>query len=129
MDPIVKVTAHNNIIIIDGATDLEHPDWFPFAPGRVVVADTAKHLAISEEALRLLEKIHVGNDGLGDVDWIACDDGRKMFMWLGGVKRFINPDTSDGSRDYKVYRDACVIIPNESDPEAIKAIDEWEPPR
>jgi hypothetical protein len=68
---------------------------------------------ISEEALKLLEKVKRGRDSIGDLDWWECDDGKKAFGWLGGFCRIINPDDVEGSRNYKIFKDDCVIIPND----------------
>jgi hypothetical protein len=122
-EPLVVVTAHKGILIIDARIKEEHPDWVPIGPGKIgcVLIDTKAHLGISKEALDLLEKIERSHDDIGDVDWFDSVHG-KCFAWLGSPKRFVNPDNTEGSRNHAVYRDDCTIISNVSDPEDIEAI-------
>lgn len=122
---VVVVTAHKGFLIIDAANmGKESKDWIPIGGSRIgcVIANTKKHLQVSEEALELLGKIKRCRDDIGDVDWFESGD-MKVFAWLGPTTRLVNPAEAEGSRTYKVYRDDCTIVPNNSPQEAIDAIE------
>ena len=125
MTLLAKVTAHRGILILEGFEGND-PHWLPDGGSRIgcVVLDTKNHLGVSEEALQILDKIERGDDDLGDVDWWACDDGTKAFGWIGPRQRLLSPDHASVSRNHKVFRDDCTVIPNDSPQEAIEAIDE-----
>lgn len=120
----VKVTAHRGVLIIETLIVGEHPDWVPLGPDKIgcVLINTKAHLAVSEEAFAILETLPKSHDSIGDVDWADSSRGR-VFSWLGGQNRFVDPLHSEGSRDHMVWRDDCTIVPNVSNPEAVGVID------
>jgi hypothetical protein len=123
-NPFVTVTAYKGFLIIEALIKEEHSDWVPAGSGRIgcILIDTKTHLGISDEAFELLKEIPQSLDDIGEVDWFDSDDGKRVFGWLGPTKRLIDPKDAEGSRNYKVSRD-FLSIPNEPDPDAVKAID------
>ena len=122
----VEVTAYRGVIVVTtNKPDEAQGGWVPIGPGRIgcVICDTKANLGISEEALILLEGIRRGGDDLGDVDWWKCDDGTVAFSWIGGPCRLIHPEKAETGRDFRMFREACAIIPNETPEEARDMID------
>jgi hypothetical protein len=122
-----KVTAYKGILVIEAQEpEKPDPDWVPIGPGKIgcVLCNTKKNLGVSEEALALLALVKRSRDAIGDVDWWAADDGTKVFGWLGGFCRILRPTEIEGSRDYTVFREDCIVIPNDVPEEARKAIDQ-----
>jgi len=123
-DVIAKVTCHNNVLVIEGpAPDFKHADWVPVGPGKIgcVLMDTAKHLGVSEEALK---KVRRSRDDIGDVDWFASHNNGHCFAWLGGLKAIFG-EGAEGSRTYAVPEPGgYVVIPNDVPEEARRIIDE-----
>jgi hypothetical protein len=112
----VKVTAHRGCLVIETVEpDVPVEGWVPIGPGKIgcIICNTAKNLGVSEEALTLLGGVKRSHDDIGDVDWWACDDGTKAFGWIGNIYQIAQADSIEGSRNHTVFRDACVIIPND----------------
>lgn len=77
----------------------------------------SRRLEVSEQAMKLMDKVRIGTDAIGDLDWFACHTAsanpKKAFGWFGGLFRVIDPAKCVTARDFQIYRDDCVIIPNE----------------
>jgi hypothetical protein len=122
----VKVCAYKGYLVIE----VLHPEspqenWHPIGPGRIgcVLADSKTMLGVSAEALEFLRKVPRSHDAIGDVDWWACDNGRKAFSWIGGVKAIFGSN-AEGSRKFTMYPDDCIGIPNVVPEEARAYIDD-----
>jgi hypothetical protein len=121
----VKITAHMGQLVIETTPPFTETDeFFPDSPTRFgcVVRDTRKNLGVSEEALELLGSIPPSPDDVGGVMWFASKDGNHNFGWMGGPLCLMDPKEMDGDRDYRVYRDECVVIPNDPPSEAVVVI-------
>ncbi len=132
---LARIIAHKEFIVTE-VLDLKNKNVVPTRKGRIgtVILDT-KRVGFSEEALVLLEKVRRGQSSMGDVDWFETqtEDGTKFALsWLGPINRIFHAPSVEGSRDYRVRRDACTIVPNEVTPEMLKAIEEsnaaWKEP-
>lgn len=122
---LARVVAHEEFIITE-VLDLKHPLVVPTSEHRVgtVILDT-EYIGFSEEALALLEKVPPSNDDIGDVDWFKIKAGtepKHAFAWLGPINRIFSAVGVEGSRNYHVRREACIIIPNEVTEEMLEAI-------
>ena len=124
----IKISAYKNSIIveaIDAPLKDKAPNWYPIGPGKIgcVLVDTKKFLEVSEEALTLMEKVKRCSDDIGDIDWFKSDKGDAVFCWLGNFKAIFDCREIVGSRTYSVFRDQCIIVPNNPPAGAIEAID------
>lgn len=122
----VKLTVHRDVLVIETVSpdETNYPGWTPMGPGRIgcVITDTKVSLGASEEALAWLRGVKKSRDDIGDVDWFACNDGKKAFGWLGGVYS-VKDRKAEGSRSYEVFPDDCVRIANEPPAAAVRAVD------
>lgn len=133
-----RITAHRGFLIFH-AREGDFPGLLHCNERRVgtTVVGTVSRLGISDEAIELLRKVKVGNDGIGDVMWwpglVAAGgadngDGTEerppTFGWLGLNCEIKNPQKIEGDRYFGVPEwQAWVTIPNESDPEAVAVVD------
>lgn len=121
---IVKVHAHERVLIIDAELNVEHEDWVPIGLGKIgcVLINTRDHLGISMEALELLRGLKRSNDSLGDVDWFLSDKGW-CFSWLGGPNSIKHVDRCESSRTHEVPGPSeYTLIDNDPPIEAVEAI-------
>lgn len=81
----------------------------PRFPGQLI-CDTARHLGISKEALRLLRTLPVGSDEAGDLNWFRTDKGKPMFFWRGGRYAVFSPEYCCTAKDFNIREHVC--IPN-----------------
>ena len=122
----VKLFAYRNMLIIETVNpeDPNYPGWVPAGGTKIgcVIANTKTALGISEDALEWLKGVKRSRDDIGDVDWWACNDGTKVFAWMGGVYSIKSRD-ADGSRHHEVFPDDYVPVPNNPSQEAMDAVD------
>ena len=123
-----KVTAYGNHLILELlstkscdtlATSLDRPQNM----GQVIIGSDTM-LGVSAEAIELLKKIEPGHDAIGDVDWFIASDDRACFCWFGGPNRIIDVTDREivAARGFQVREGRYVTIPNEPNPDAVKAI-------
>ncbi len=136
----VRVVAHGEhlVIVPHEPQDGIGADWVPagaFGPQREhahvgsVLFDAKTMLGVSEEALALLTTLagdpaprrgH-GSD-LADLSWNQTTDGRYAFGWRGPVYALMCASECDLDVEFRVHRDACMIIPNDVPDQALAAI-------
>lgn len=100
----IKIYAHGNYLIIDGAPAEEaDKDYVPANGtlfGTVLCNCNPANLGISEGAMKLLKGIKKGTDAIGDVDVYQSGAG-VVFGYIGGPTRLMLVDDEvEGSREY-----------------------------
>ena len=122
----VKLFAYRDVLVIETVNpdDANYPGWTLVGPGKIgcVIVNTKTALGISEDALAWLKGVKRSRDDHGNVDWWACNDGTKAFAWLGGLYS-IKERGADGSRNYEVFPDDYVPVPNNPSQDAMDAVD------
>ena len=81
----------------------------PRFPGHVI-HDTALHLGVSKEALRLLRRLPTCTDETSDLNWFCDNDGKPMFFWRGGRYAIFSPEYCCVARNFDLHEHVC--IPN-----------------
>lgn len=122
-----RITAHRGYLIFH-AREGDFPGLLHCNERRVgtTVVGTGARLGISDEAIELLRKVKIGNDGIGDVMWWPLNGEEVCFVygWLGLNCEIKNPLKIEGDRYFGIPSpQAWVTITNESDPEAVAVID------
>lgn len=123
----VKVVAYKNrLVVVPEAPEKDiDKDWWPTGGGRsgCLLGDSEALLGISAEAFQLMKEIPRNDDERGDIGWWKCTDGKYVFSWGGPIHRVIDPDKSEGDKDFRVRKGKFTLIPNEVPAEAVFAID------
>jgi len=96
-----EIFAYRGIIGISSNVKAEGLINNPEAPGQMGFVVDATKINFTKEAIDLLKIVKKSDDDLGDIDSFRAGD-KKIFSWLGGPKRFIEPETITGSNDYDV---------------------------
>lgn len=98
MDLKVKVTAHENYLIIETLDEKEDENFIPVGGSRVgsVLIETDKYLGMSKEAKILLKTLKKSGDDIGEISTWTTNDNKDCFSWLGGFKRLVNMNTAEG---------------------------------
>lgn len=122
----VSVVAYQGKIVICPQAPEQGVDqdgWWPTGGGKggCVLVDSRRLLGVSEEALLLMQSVVRNHDAVGDLGWWECDDGKYAFSWWGPIFRIVDPKKDEASREFRVWRDECTIIPNQV-PEAAKLV-------
>lgn len=127
----VKVLAYGSRLIVvpnrpfDDIGDI----WYPVNDsGNIgsVIVDTVNNLGVSLEALKLMKKIKVGSDGIGDIDWYKNSKGFYIFSWLCALYRVMDVSECVSARGFRVYSDHCVIVNNDISDDIIKGINSYD---
>jgi len=81
----------------------------PRIPSQVIY-DTARHLGVSKEALRLLDTLPTCKEEACDLNWFRTDGGKTMFFWRGDRYAIFSPDYCCVANDFKIMEH--ILIPN-----------------
>lgn len=127
----VKCTVYKNNLVIETLRpeEGETEDFFPAGGGRFgcTLKNSGKNLGLSEEAKRWLKDVKPGTDSIGDLDafWgpVGPEGNEMIFGWFGSVFTIKDRDAI-GARNHKLRIIPHVTIPNDTNPEAVEAIDE-----
>lgn len=94
----VKVTAHENYLIIETLDKKEDKNFIPVGGTRIgcVLIETDKYLGMSKEAKTLLKTMKKSYDDIGDISTWTTNDNKDCFSWLGGIKRLVDMNTAEG---------------------------------
>ena len=119
----VKVTAHENYIIIETLDEKEDNNFVPVGGSRIgcVLIETDNYLGMSKEAVELLKTIKPSYDDIGDVSTWKTNDNKDCFAWIGGFKRLVDIDTAEGDKN-GIVDVKHITIENIVPEEAMKAM-------
>lgn len=129
----VRVVAYKNRIVISP----KNPEqdiakgkklWWPTGGPKgwtlgCVLGDSKTQLGVSEEAIKLMEKVRRNHDAVGDLGWWKCHDGTFAFSWWGPIYRIVDPGRAEGDRDFRVHEGQYIRIVNQVPMAAKKVID------
>jgi hypothetical protein len=132
----VRVVAYKGRIVIvpkDPAKDITNKGprmWWPTGGpnGNIlgcVLGNSQTMLGLSKEAIELMERVRRNHDAVGDLGWWKCNDGTYAFSWWGSIHRIVNPDTSEGDRDFRIHEGQYIKIVNQVPAAAKKVIDSF----
>jgi hypothetical protein len=113
---IVRVFASGPFLLFCPSEAKKTRDFYPTNNrGNLgcVLINSKKQLQVSEEALKLMEKIQLNGGSLGDISWWKCEDKTCAFSWFGAIFRIMDYKDCEGDRDFRIHRDHCTIIPND----------------
>jgi len=120
----VKLTSYRGYLVLEVIEPLEEVSGVfegDLGIGYRVI-NTKEHFGVSEEALLVLGEVPRCLDEVGDISWVSGDSGA-TFSWIGGTSRIIDPRAAFASRGTRIFRDECILIPNEVAREAREAIE------
>jgi len=119
----VKVTAHEQYLIIETIDETEDKNFIPVGGSRIgcVLIETSKYLGMSEEAFKLLKTLKKSGDDIGDISSWKTDKNEDCFSWLGGFKKLVHIPTAEGDNT-GIADINYVTIKNEVPPDALEAI-------
>jgi len=123
----VKVTAHENFIVIEPLQLEEDENLIPPGNGKIgtVLIDTKKYLGMSKEAVKTLKKLKKSLDDIGDISTWKSVDGKHCFGWIGSMYGLFNIDKAEGDRNGIIDID-YVKIPNDIPEKAMRAIENYK---
>lgn len=125
-DFIVEVHAWRDWLITAADGMAKSPDWTRSNKDRAgcVLTNTARHLAISKEALKLLKNVARNGSPIGDVDWFQDDERGWCFSWVGGIKAIKKMSNCTASRTHQVpSAENYTLIPNNPSKNAVDIIE------
>ena len=124
-----KIHAYKGHLIMELLTLKQTKHVYPTQGSNMgtIICGTKQRLGVSREALVLMHKAarsYVGVvDCIGDLGWWKAGK-QHCFSWFGAMFRIVNVASCEAARDFQVYEDECVIIPNEVTEEMKQAI--WD---
>jgi hypothetical protein len=119
----VKVTAHEQYLIIETIDETEDKNFIPAGGSRIgcVLMKTSKYLGMSEEAFKLLKTLKKSHDDIGDISaWITAKN-EDCFAWLGSFKKLVHIPTAEGDST-GIANIRYVTIENDVPKEALEVI-------
>lgn len=81
----------------------------PRFPGQLI-CDTARHLGVSKEALRLLRRLPACDKEAADLNWFELEEGTPTFFWRGGRYAVLSPEYCCVAKEFDIREH--VSIPN-----------------
>lgn len=133
MNLAAKIHAYKRHLVMELLTLKQTNNVYPTQGSNMgtIICGTTTRLGVSKEALTLMREVRIGRDCIGDINW--WESGRQYcFSWFGAMFRIVNVNDSQTARDFQIYADKCVIIPNEVNREMKKAVNEgqhwWKEP-